>query len=211
MKNLKKILYGTTNPAKLQSMKTITDPMGIELIGLHDLNKPLPHITESGRDPLENARIKAETYYKEFAMPVFSCDSGLYFDELDDTLQPGTHIRRVNGKWLDDDEMIRYYADLAKQYNHCLTGRYKNAIYLIVNNTTVFSSMDESLMTAPFRLVSVPHEKRIQGFPLDSLSVDIHSGRYYYDLEEDTVETEMEQGFKVFFEKALSAIMSAPY
>lgn len=186
MENLKEILYGTTNPAKLQSMKTITDPMGIELIGLHDLNKPLPHITESGRDPLENARIKAETYYKEFAMPVFSCDSGLYFDELDDTLQPGTHIRRVNGK-------------------------YKNAIYLIVNNTTVFSSMDESLMTAPFRLVSVPHEKRIQGFPLDSLSVDIHSGRYYYDLEEDTVETEMEQGFKVFFEKALSAIMSAPY
>lgn len=210
MENLKKILYGTTNPAKLQSMKTITDPMGIELIGLHDFNKPLPHIDESGRDPLENARIKAETYYKEFAMPVFSCDSGLYFDELDDSLQPGTHIRRVNGKWLNDDEMIRYYASLAKKHNNCLTGRYKNAIYLIINDTTIIFSMDESLMTAPFRLVGVPHIKRIEGFPLDSLSVDIHSGRYYYDLEKETVETEMEQGFKVFFEKALSAIMSAP-
>ncbi len=48
-------------------------------------------------------------------------------------------------------------------------------------------------------------------FPLDSLSVDIHSGRYYHGLEDETVETDMEQGFKVFFEKALSVIMSAPY
>ena len=40
------------------------------------------------RAKTNNAKIKAEAYYKAFSMPVFSCDSGLYFDEVNgkDTL-----------------------------------------------------------------------------------------------------------------------------
>lgn len=205
MTNRKKVLYGTTNPAKLQAMRKITDSLGIELIGLHDLNLPLPDIDESGRDPLENAKIKAGIYYKAFSMPVFSCDSGLYFDELEESLQPGTHIRRANGKWMSDEEMIQYYSGLAKKNKDCLTGRYRNAICFIVNDTTVFSSMDDALMSGPFWLVSKPHKKRVPGFPLDSLSVDIPSGRYYYDLEEETIdEDKMDEGFYAFFQQALS-------
>ena len=66
--------------------------------------------------------------------------------------------------------------------------------------------MDESLETEPFLLVSKPHEKRVAGLPLDSLSVDLRSGKYYHDLEEGAVETEMEEGFRRFFEKVLSSI-----
>ena len=100
-----RILYGTTNQAKLDSMKRITKVLGIEIIGLKDVNQPLPHIEESGKNPLENAKMKAEAYYKAFSMPVFSCDSGLYFDNIEEKLQPGTHIRRVNGKELTDEEV----------------------------------------------------------------------------------------------------------
>ena len=73
-------------------------------------------VNENGNTPLENAEIKARAYFETFHMPVFSCDSGLYFDELKDEEQPGIHVRRVNGKELSDEEMTEYYASLAKKY-----------------------------------------------------------------------------------------------
>lgn len=81
-----KILYGTTNQAKLEYMKRATDSLGLEIISLKDLGLPLPKIDESGNNPLENARIKAKAYFEAFSMPVFSCDSGLYFDNLEEEL-----------------------------------------------------------------------------------------------------------------------------
>ena len=64
-----KILYGTTNQAKLESMQRITKTLGIEIIGLKDLkNIPefaeiqFPQIDETGNNPLENAIIKAKAY-----------------------------------------------------------------------------------------------------------------------------------------------------
>ena len=202
-----RILYGTTNQAKLDSMKRITKVLGIEIIGLKDVNQPLPHIEESGKNPLENAKMKAEAYYKAFSMPVFTCDSGLYFDNMEEALQPGTHIRRVNGKELTDEEMIEYYSGLAKSHDDRLIGRYRNAIYFILDDETKFFGMDESLATEPFLLVGKPHEKRIKGFPLDSISVDLASGKYYYDIEEKSVDqSAVLQGFKAFFEKVLSRI-----
>ena len=202
-----RILYGTTNQAKLDSMKRITKVLGIEIIGLKDVNQPLPHIEESGKNPLENAKMKAEAYYKAFSIPVFSCDSVLYFDNIEEALQPGTHIRRVNGKELTDEEMIEYYSGLAKSHDDRLIGRYRNAIYFILDDETKFFGMDESLATEPFLLVSKPHEKRIKGFPLDSISVDLASEKYYYDIEEKSVDqSAVLQGFKAFFEKVLSRI-----
>lgn len=202
-----KILYGTTNQAKFNLMKSVADTLDLKLIGLNDLDKPLPVVDESGKDPLENARIKARAYYNAFSMPVFSCDSGLYFDGLDDKLQPMTHIRRVNGKELTDDEMTDYYAGLSKAHGGKLVGRYKNAIYFIVDNNNVFWSMDDSLSSAPFILSSVPHEKKVKGFPLDRLSIDIKTDKYYYDLNENAVDNlAVVRGLTAFFEKALSKI-----
>lgn len=202
-----KVLYGTTNQAKLDSMKRITNSLGLEIIGLNELNQPLPIVEENGQNPLENAEIKARAYYKAFSMSVFSCDSGLYFDGLRDSLQPGIYTRRVNGKELTDEEMLEYYSNLAKQHNNQLIGRYRNAIYFMIDEETSFYSMDEMLATEPFIMVSKAHEKRVKGFPLDSLSIDIATGKYYYDLEEKSVDqSAVEQGFKTFFEKALAAV-----
>ena len=66
------ILYGTTNPAKLLSMRKRLSKLNIDIICLKDLNKPIPEFPEKGNTPLENAREKAYTYYKAFGMPVFS-------------------------------------------------------------------------------------------------------------------------------------------
>jgi len=199
-----KLLYGTTNQAKLESMRRLTAPLKLDIIGLKELGLPIPAVDESGNNPLENARIKAETYYRAFGMPVFSCDSGLYFEELEEAQQPGVHIRRVSGKELDDEGMISYYAALASENGGKLTGRYRNAVYLILDEKTALGSMDESLWTEPFILVDKPHEKRVKGYPLDSLSVDIDSGMYYYDMKEKSVDkSAIEEGYQTFFKKVL--------
>ncbi len=201
-----KILYGTTNSGKLQAMRNGVKGLDIEIIGLNDLNCELPVIDECGKTPLENAEIKAREYFNAFQMPVFSCDSGLYFDDLEDEQQPGIYVRRINGKELDDDEMLAYYADLAKAHGGKMTGRYRNAIYFIMDETHHYSSMDMSIATEPFVLVSKPHAKRVDGFPLDSLSIDIESGKYYYDLEVKDVSTSVDEGVRAFFQRYLGSL-----
>jgi len=196
-----KILYGTTNQGKLLAMKKSVEGLGIELISLRDVEGELPIINENGKTPLENAEIKAKAYFDAFHMPVFSCDSGLYFDELTDEEQPGIHVRRVNGKELTDEEMITHYASLAKKHGGRITGRYRNAIYFILDENHHYSSMDMSIATEPFILVTKPHERKVPGFPLDSLSVDIATGAYYYDLEVKDVSTSVDDGVRRFFRK----------
>ena len=144
-----KLLYGTTNRAKLDAMKKALAGLPIELIGLGDLSGPLPKIEEDGATPLENAQRKVRAYYEAFGIPVFSCDSGLYFDEVQPQEQPGIYVRRVNGRELNDEEMIWHYAQLAQQHGGQLTARYKNAICLILNADNCFSSIDPSLWTEP--------------------------------------------------------------
>ena len=198
-----KILYGTTNNGKLQAMKNALKDFDIELIGLNDLEGELPKIKEDGATPLENAETKARAYFEVFHIPVFSCDSGLYFEELTEEEQPGLHVRRINGKELTDEEMIEYYSALAEKHGGKITGRYRNAIYFILDEKRHYSSMDMSIATEPFVLVAEPHGKRVKGFPLDSLSVDIATGKYYYDLDAKDVSTSVDDGVRVFFTGAL--------
>lgn len=207
-----KLLYATTNKAKLESMQRVTNSLNIEIIGLKDLqnlqefkNIELPQIDESGKNPLENAIIKAKAYYKVLQIPLFSCDSGLYFENVDEKDQPGTHIRRVNGKTLTDEEALEYYANLATSYGGKIKAKYKNAICLILDEKNIFSSMDSSLEIEPFYLVDKPHSKVVEGFPLDSLSVDIKTEKYYNDLEDNLAvdKSTIEIGFTNFFKQVL--------
>ncbi len=177
-----RLLFATTNPGKLEYMKRRLARLPIELDSLIGLDG-LPVPKEEGSDPLENARAKALCYYEHLRRPLFSCDSGLYLEGLPEELQPGVHVRRVNGYVLSDEEMTAYYAGLARRFGP-IRARYLNAVCLILADGKVISSMDEKLGEEPFLLVDKPHARRQAGFPLDRLSVDIRSGKYYYDLEE---------------------------
>ena len=199
-----KLLFGTGNQAKLNVMKIRLKPLGINLIGLEDLKKEgytVPSVPETGNTPLENARQKAMAYYQVFKMPVFSCDSGLYFDEVPDEIQPGVHVRNVNGRCLSDDEMIAYYTGLAKQYGN-LTAYYQNAICLVLDETQIFETMDPSIASEPFLLTDTPHSKiRKARFPLDCISLDLKTGKYYYDMPKEELEQlAVEDGVLAFFE-----------
>lgn len=195
------VLYGTGNPAKLTSMRKRLEALHMEIIGLKDLNKAIPDVPETGKTPLDNARLKAAAYYEAFHIPVFSCDSGLYFDNVPDEIQPGVYVRNVNGKQLSDNEMLSYYSALAEKYGG-LRARYKNAICFVKDREHIFEAMEPSMESKCFIIAPKPHKKGIikKGFPLDSLSVDIKTGKYYYDLaEEELDKVAVEDGFLDFF------------
>lgn len=203
-----KLLYGTGNLAKLSAMRNRLEQLDIELIGLNDMRaegKIVPKVIEDGNTPLENARLKAMAYYEAFQIPVFSCDSGLYLDNVPDEVQPGVHVRNVNGKCLSDDEMIDYYSGLVKAYGN-LVARYRNAICFVMDDTHIYEAMEPSMESEKFILTDKPHSTiRKEGFPLDSISLDIKTNKYYYDLPEDKLEqVAVEDGFLEFFKNILN-------
>lgn len=195
-----KLIYGTKNKAKVNHMKKISNYLNIDIEGV-DLG--VEDISEKGTSIEENARIKALHFYSKIKQPVFSCDSGLYFDHLDDEKQTGIFIRRVNSKRLTDEEMIDYYSNIAKENGGQAIARYKNAICLVMNENEIYEYSGLDLASTSFKIVEKPHEKRREGFPLDSLSVEIKSNKYYFDIKEFVAEGDMQNGFVDFFKRVL--------
>lgn len=198
-----KLLYGTGNPAKLNVMKKRLSGVGITLVGLKDLGCEIPEVVEDGKTPLENARKKAVAYFEAFRIPVFSCDSGLYIDGVPENEQPGVHVRRLNGKVLSDEQMIVHYSSLAKKYGNP-TARYRNAICFVADEKHIYEAMEPSMGSSAFILTSKPYPVMKKGFPLDNLSVDIKTGKYYYELTGNELDRlAVEDGFAEFFRKIL--------
>ena len=206
-----KIVYGTGNQAKLSFMKRSLAGLPVELIGLKEAADEqgigVPEVEEDGNSPLENAREKAHAYYACLKQPVFSCDSGLYLwnaatgEMLPEELQPGIHVRGRGEKRLTDEELIAHYTGLVKEYGPILA-RYKNAICFVMDEDHIYEGMDDSLAGEAFLLADKPHEKRVSGFPLDSISLEIASGKYYYDLEDNSQDdVAAYDGFRQFFAK----------
>ncbi len=195
-----RLLYGTGNTGKLNEMKRNLQNLPITLLSLKDFEF-VPNVQEEGETPLENAILKAQGYFDVYKMPCFSCDSALYFENVKEEHQPGVYARRVQGKTLSDEEMIEYYSTLAKQYGR-IKAQYRNGICLIMDEKTSYCLEDNTIGGIPFYLVSTPHKKRVQGFPLDSISTD-EEGRYYFDMQKKVDEPNKEFGFPRFFKNAL--------
>ncbi len=208
------IIYGTGNGAKISYMEETLKNLPVKIIGLHQAAEKegiiLPDIKETGENPLENARLKAEGYFRVFGKPVFSCDSGIYLwnyttkEPLPDEEQPGIHIRGNGERRLGDEELLAYYIGLVKKYGQ-VCGRFKNGICFIWNGQQRKESMSESMWGEPFLLTDKPHEKRVEGFPVDRISLDISTGKYLYDLEKDSEGEEAQnRGFENFFRECLT-------
>lgn len=110
-----KYLLATTNKAKIRYYGTKLKECGIEIVTLNELNIDCD-IDEIGKNPIENAIIKASAYNKLSGMPTIALDDGLFLEGVPNDIQPGTHVRRVNNRRLNDIEMIEYYIDLVNKY-----------------------------------------------------------------------------------------------
>ncbi|MDR1687780.1 MAG: hypothetical protein LBS21_04110 [Clostridiales bacterium] len=198
-------VYGTNNPAKLESMRSCLAPLGLKIVGLKETGITVAEADENGKTPLENARIKALAYYRELKRPLFACDSGLYIDGLTENEQPGVNVRMVGGKRLTDDEMIKHYTSISAKLGGKPLARYKNAICLIISENEVYEHFGDDISGDAFRLTDKPHPNREEGFPLDSISVHPETGEYYYWRGRDTDTGMTFNGFQRFFSKVLNA------
>jgi len=181
------ILLGTTNPSKLKRFASMLDGYGCTFLSPDDLDI-LGEPDENGFTPEDNARLKAK-FYGQYADFVLCEDSGLYLScfSLDDPRQPGLHIRTpMNGKRLDDDEMIDYYSKLIASAGGFTEAYYLDA-YAVSVRGNVYSFMNDSLCRArAFLMTSAPSPLRHPGWPLDSISKYRNTDRYFVDGKPDT-------------------------
>ena len=175
-----KILFATKNPAKIRRYVNELEKRNIEVLTIKDLDISL-HVEESGKDALENAYIKAKAYYDATGLTTIAVDDNLYLEELPDDKQPGTHVRRVNGKELTDEEMITYYTDLARQYGGRLNGKWKYGMVIYNGVETKQYTWEKG----DYCIVDKPCEKRNPGYPLDSIAVSPKYNKYWFDVTEE--------------------------
>jgi inosine/xanthosine triphosphate pyrophosphatase family protein len=194
---MKQVLFATGNPSKAKRFSEALKEKGIELITLKDLETEVD-VNENGNSAIENALIKARAYSKVVDIPVFAMDDNLYLEGVPEEKQPGTHVRRVNGKRLNDEEMLEYYLGLVKDYgtNGKLTCRWVYGIAVInkgKENTYTWSKED-------FYMVDTLSDKVNPGYPLNTISVNKKLNKYFTDMtEEDKLKVQEDESDVVEF------------
>lgn len=175
-----KVLFATTNPAKVKRYREELKNRNIELLTIKDLDFDLK-VEENGKDALENAYIKAKAYYDKTHITTIATDNNLFIEELPKEKQPGVYVRRVNGKRLTDEEMIEHYTKLVQENGGKLTARwvYGMVIYNEKGKKEYTWSKDH------FYFVDKPCDKRNPGYPLDSISIIPEFNKYMLDLTEE--------------------------
>ena len=116
-------------------------------------------------------------------------DNNLFIEELPKERQIGTHVRRINGKELNDEEMIEHYTKLAKEYNGKLTAKWVYGMVLYSEKGATEYSWSKS----NFYLIDKPCEKRNPGYPLDSISVMPETNQYWLEMTKEQMEKNKEK------------------
>ena len=180
---MKKIVFATENPAKAKRFVKGLLKNNIEILTLKDLNISLD-IEENGKNAIENALIKARACYQQTRMPSMGMDDSLYLENVPEDKQPGLFVRRINGKTLNDEEMINHYTNLVKEYgiNGKLDCKWIYGLAVIDENgneNTYTWNKDN------FYMVEKLSEKNNPGYPLNSISKYKLIDKYFNDMTEE--------------------------
>jgi len=99
----KRLLFASANAHKLKEIRALLDPLGFEVVALHDLQF-FEEIPETGDTLQENAFLKASFLSKELGLDCFADDSGLEVDALHGA--PGVHSARYAGEPKSDQRNL---------------------------------------------------------------------------------------------------------
>ena len=75
-----KVLFATTNEAKIKRYADKVRKNGIEVLTIKDLDFKLD-VDENGKDAIENAYIKAKAYYDKTGIITIGMDNNLFFEK----------------------------------------------------------------------------------------------------------------------------------
>lgn len=187
---MKKILFATSNEAKVKRFKDKLLNKGIELLSLKDLDVSLT-IEENGTSAIENALIKARAYSGKVDIPVIAMDDTLYLEDVPEEYQPGLYVRRVNGKSLSDSEMLEYYSNLVKNYGH----NGKIVARWVYGLAIIYGQKEETYTWSKtnFWLVDTPSSIVNPGYPLNSISKSIELNKYFSEMTQEDWQNIQEQ------------------
>lgn len=179
---MKQVLFATGNQSKAKRFSKGLQENGIEVITPKDLGIDV-EVEENGKNAIENATLKARAYSKVVDIPVFAMDDNLYLENVPDEKQPGMYVRRVNGKRLNDNEMIEHYSKLAREYGDDgkITCRWVYGMAVINNGkefTYTWSKED-------FYMVDKPSDKVNPDYPLNTISINKKLNKYFTDMTEE--------------------------
>lgn len=175
-----KVLFATTNPAKIKKYEEPLKQNNIELITIKDLDVKV-EVNENGKNALENAYIKAKTYYDATGLVSIGMDNSLFIEELPEEKQPGTHVRRVDGKTLTDEEMIEYYTKLVKENGGKLTAKWVYGMVIYDGK----QKQEFSWSNSNFYFLDTPCKMRNPGYPLDSIAFVPEHNKYLVELTKE--------------------------
>ena len=90
-----RLLFASSNSHKLEEVRAILGPLGVDVVGLDSMKSTPPEPVEDGATFEANARIKAIAYAKYAGQHCLADDSGLEVDALHGA--PGVHSARYAG------------------------------------------------------------------------------------------------------------------
>lgn len=200
---MKEILFATGNESKVNRFKEKLLEKGILLKSLKDININL-EVEKNGKTAIENAEIKAKAYYDATKMTTMAMDDTMYIDNIPEDKQPGVFVRRVNGKRLNDEEMIEYYTNLVKTYGK--DGKLNTKWILgmaIIKDGKISTYTD---ITSEYYLVDTPAKDMKEGYPLSSILVNKEVNKYdiYLSEEDKKLGKADDSGFIEFIEKTIN-------
>lgn len=186
MSKIEKLVIATRNPAKKKRYDRIISKLDIadsilDLSNFDFQEKPV----ESGKSAEENAKIKALFYAKKTKLPVISEDESLFVDFLPLDKQPGTNVRRVSGRELNDDELFAYWGEIiARVASEKRTGKWHVAICLARPDKTIsLASYDTEIL-----FFFPPSETRIPGWPISSLQGPVVFKKPHSELTQEEMD-----------------------
>ena len=183
---MKKIVFATNNPTKVKRFSKGLLENDIEVLSLKDMDVSID-VLEIGENVIENALLKARECYKKTNMPSMGMDDSLYLENVPLENQPGLFVRRVNGKTLNDEEMIKHYINLVKQYG--IDGKLDSK--WIYGLAVIDGEGNESVYTwnkDNFYMVDVPSDKINPGYPLNSISKYKVIDKYFTDITDEDMD-----------------------
>ncbi|MDE2101246.1 MAG: hypothetical protein KGL39_28630 [Patescibacteria group bacterium] len=182
-----KILFATTNLAKVSRVKNLLDREDIDLLSLRDLPYSMPEPIEEAKNGVKIAELKAKHYWDnlEDKLRVLTQDDTLFLSGVSVEDNPGASIKNAVIKSFgvfNDENCVKYYAKLAAKYGGeiPLQFRYGHALYDGVIMKSSPSSLD-GVLVADAKDTWTPN------YPLNAV-MKVNIGgvmKYYEDLTDE--------------------------
>lgn len=171
------IFFATMNKDKIMKMKNRLKNSDIKIVTPYDKNLNIG-IQENGNSVIENATLKAKTYFDKMQMPTIATDSALYVEKFD--IQPGLFVKRINGVTLEDEKLEEHYINELNKVGGKSKAFYITGIVLVQKNNISSIKIKEE----DFIFTSKIYEGERNSDPLGRLEYDEKIKKYFCQLNE---------------------------